>query len=39
VTLTRGQTFVQVIPPGTPLKVANGKRIFDPAKAAERGVR
>jgi hypothetical protein len=39
VTLTRGQTFVQVIPPRTPVKVANGKRIFDPAKAAERGVR
>ncbi|HYN47595.1 MAG TPA: DUF3048 domain-containing protein [Candidatus Nanopelagicales bacterium] len=39
VTLTRGQTFVQVIPTGTPVTVVNGRRIFDPAKAAERGVR
>jgi hypothetical protein len=27
VVLTRGQTFVQVIPPGTPLSVVNGKRV------------
>ena len=39
VTLTRGQTFVQVIPPGTALKVVDGTRIFDPGKAAERGIR
>jgi hypothetical protein len=39
VTLTRGQTFVQVVPSGTKLKIVNGKRIFDPAEAAERGVR
>lgn len=38
VVLTRGQTFVQVIPPGTPLKFVKGKRIFDPVRAAERGV-
>ena len=38
VVLTRGQTFVQVIPPGTPLKIVAGKRVFDPARAAERGV-
>jgi hypothetical protein len=39
VTLTRGQTFVQVIPPGTPLKLVNGTRVFDAARAAERGFR
>jgi hypothetical protein len=38
VVLTRGQTFVQVIPAGTTVKVVSGKRIFDPRKAAERGV-
>ncbi len=39
VTLTRGQTFVQVIESGTPVKVVNGRRTFDPVKAADRGVR
>jgi Protein of unknown function (DUF3048) C-terminal domain len=39
VTLTRGQTFVQVIPPGTPFKFVNGKRVFDPVKAEARGIR
>ncbi len=39
VTLTRGQTFVQVMPSGTPVTVVDGRRSFDPAKAAERGVR
>jgi hypothetical protein len=39
VTLTRGQTFVQVIPTGTKVKAVNGKRIFDPAAAEERGIR
>ena len=38
-TLTVGQTFVQVIPPGTSLRIANGKRVFDAATAAGRGVR
>jgi len=39
VTLVRGQTFVQVMPPGSPIKVVEGRRVFDPASAAERGVR
>jgi hypothetical protein len=39
VTLTQGQTFIQVMPSGTPVTVVNGKRVFDPAKAADRGVR
>jgi hypothetical protein len=30
VTLTRGQTFVQVIPPGTPLKLVKGKPVPAP---------
>ena len=39
VTLTRGQTFVQVMPAGTPVKVVRGTRVVDPAKAAGRDVR
>lgn len=39
VTLTRGQTFIQVVPSGTPVTVIHGRRVFDPAKAAEEGVR
>jgi hypothetical protein len=39
VTLTRGQTFVQVMESGTPVTVVNGRRIFDPLKAAGRGIR
>ncbi len=39
VTLTRGQTFVQVIPPGMALKFVDGTRIFDAGEAAERGIR
>jgi len=39
VTLTQGQTFIQVMPSGTPVTVVNGKRVFDPAKAADLGVR
>jgi len=38
VTLTRGQTFVQVMPAGSPVKVVNGKRTIDPATAPHRGV-
>jgi hypothetical protein len=38
VTLTRGQTFVQVIPKGTKVTLKSGKRVFDPARAAERGI-
>ncbi len=38
VELTAGQTFVQVIPKGTKVRFKNGPRVFDPAKAAERGV-
>jgi hypothetical protein len=39
VTLTRGQTFVQVVPWGTQVSYTNGIRVFDPERAAERGVR
>lgn len=39
VTLTRGQTFVQVMPSGTPVTVVDGRRIRDPANAVEEGVR
>ena len=39
VTLVRGQTFVQVIPPGTPLTIVDGRVVIDPAKAAARGIR
>lgn len=38
VVLTVGQTFVQVMPKGTKVTFRNGKRVFDPAKAAERGI-
>lgn len=38
-TLTVGQTFVQVIPPGTPLVLEAGSRAMDPAAAEARGVR
>ncbi len=38
VVLTRGQTFVQVVPSGTPLQFVKGKPVFDPARAAERGI-
>ena len=38
VTLTRGQTFVQVMPAGSPVKVVGGKRIIDPATAPHRRV-
>lgn len=39
VTLTRGQTFVQVVPRGTKVSHRNGQRVFDPERAAERGIR
>jgi hypothetical protein len=39
VVLTAGQTFVQVMPKGTKVTFKNGKRVFDPAQAAERGIR
>jgi hypothetical protein len=38
ITLTQGQTFVQVMPAGTPVKVVNGALVLDPAKLAERGI-
>jgi hypothetical protein len=38
VTLTVGQTFVQVMPAGTPVKVVNGRRVVGPAEAADRGI-
>lgn len=34
--LAVGQTFVQVIPPGTPLKIVAGKRVVNPPQAAGR---
>jgi len=37
-TLTVGQTFVQVVPPGTPLKIVAGKPIVDPARSTGRTV-
>jgi len=39
VTLTRGQTFVQVMPSGTPVRVVEGRRIVEPATPAARAVR
>jgi hypothetical protein len=38
VTLTRGQTFVQVIPPGTPFKVVAGKAVPAAAMLAGRAL-
>jgi hypothetical protein len=37
--LTRGQTFVQVIPPGTPLKIVNGSPVTAPAGDVGTGLR
>jgi hypothetical protein len=38
VTLTVGQTFVQVMPAGTPVTVIDGRPVVGPAEAARRGI-
>jgi hypothetical protein len=38
ITLTQGQTFVQVMPAGTPVTVVNGALVLDPATLADRGI-